>query len=216
MNFWTDRKNILQIGFIYCCGFVEQNIFQAKGSLTVLSVQLPWSVIVGTFYWSVICDSFDISCVASWWSWWPGPRVSSVPSNTPRLTLSHSFLASQGPGLQSAVKQNYLDWILSDTNWAVHLSFIALRGWHLMRKIKLERHYFNELPSIESINQQFEQLDWNLHMTYFWLHVNWIIGIPALCGCLLFKGTGSNSLVLTPCVFVDIFYWGWTMQNSCC
>ena len=49
---------------IYLC--VEQNIFQAKGSLTVLSVQLPWSVIVGTFYWSVICDSFDISCVASW------------------------------------------------------------------------------------------------------------------------------------------------------
>ena len=70
------------------------------------------------FYWSLICDSFDISCVASWWPG-PGHRVSS--SNTPPLTLSHGFLTSQGPG--AAVKHNYLDWILRSDWHQLNSSF---------------------------------------------------------------------------------------------
>ena len=161
MNFWTDQKSVLQ-KFIYCCGFAKRkeawqlNNFRGQSDCRHILLDLN-----SRQFWHLMCGILVTSDQG---------RVSRVRIKHAApdiiVILSHGFLASQGPGPQSAVKHNYLDWILSDTNCTVHLSFIALQGWHLMRKraFRREEHYSNEPLSIESRNQQ---LEWNLHMTLF-------------------------------------------------
>lgn len=153
---WTDQKSVLQNLFIAVALRSERKLDNWTTSV-VCDCRHILLDLNSRQFWHLMCGILVTSDQG------PASRVRIKHAD---VILSHGFLPSQGPGLQSAVKHNYLDWILSDTNWTVHLSFIALPGWHLMRKreFRQEEHYSNELLSIESRNQQ---LEWNLHMTLF-------------------------------------------------